>query len=104
MALQPWEARDTRGAPNLGEYLCQWTTWLDPIIEYFSTNLPKTTVIGLDDGHRPETRVIMDKHFHPGYLEVKTVTGDYYFKRGMYSRELRYCDSDDSDGSNAADG
>ena len=104
VALQPLAAGGTRGAPTLGEYLCQWTNWLDPIIEYFSIHLPKTTVIGLDDGRRAETRVIMNKHFHPGYLEVRTVTGDYHFERGMYSKELRYCDSDDSDESNAADG
>ena len=83
VALQPLAARGTHGAPTLGEYLCQWTTWLEPIIEYLSTNLPKTTVVGLDDGRRAETRVIMNKHFHLGYLEVRTVTGNYYLKRGI---------------------
>ena len=57
----------------------------------------KTTVVSLDDDSRTATRVIMDKYFDSGYLKVRTVTGDSYFERGLFSRKSRYWDSDDSD-------
>ena len=101
VALQPLAARGTGGVLALGEHLCQWTTWLEPIIEYLGTKLPKTTVVSLDDGRRAETRAIMDEHFYLGYLEVRTVTGNYYFERCISYRKPN---SDDSDERNAADG
>ena len=97
VAQQPLAAQGDHGAPTLEEDLCEWTTWLDPILKYFSTTLPKTTVVGLDDDGRAETRAMMDKHFDPGYLKVRTVTGDYCFERGTYSWESGYWDSDDRD-------
>ena len=104
VAQQPLVARGYPGAPNLKEDLREWITWLDPVLEYFSTNLPKTTVVSLDDDDHAETTAIMDKHFNSGYQKVKTITGDFCFERGQYSRESGYWDSDGRDGCNAADG
>lgn len=104
VAQQPLAARGYYGAPTLKEDLYEWTTWLDPILEYLSTNLPKTTIVGLDDDGHAETTAMMDKHFKPGYQKVKTITGDFCFERGRYSRESGYWDSDGRDGCNAADG
>ena len=104
VAQQPLAARGYYGAPTLEEELREWTIWLDPILKYFSTNLPKTTVIGLDDDGRAETTAMMDKHFGLGYQKVKTITGDFCFERGQYSRESGYWDSDGRDGCNFADG
>ncbi|MCJ1471126.1 hypothetical protein MMC07_009774 [Pseudocyphellaria aurata] len=104
VAQQPLVARGYDGAPTLEEDLCEWTIWLDPILKYFSANLPKTTVIDLDDDGRAETTTMMDEHFGPGYQKVRTITGDLCFERGQYSRESGYWDSDGLDGCNFADG
>ena len=55
-----------------------------------STNLPKTTAVGLDADGRAETLAMMDKHFDPSYQKVRTITGDLCFERGEYSRESGY--------------
>lgn len=104
VAQQPLAARGYYDAPTLEEDLCKWTTWLDPILKYFSKNLPKTTAVGLDDDCRAETAAMMDKYFDPGYQKVRTITGDFCFERGQYSRESGYWDSDGRDGCNFADG
>lgn len=104
VAQQPLTAGGYFGAPTLEEDLCEWTSWLDPILKYFSTNLPKTTAVGLDDDDRAETTAMMDKYFDSGYQKVRTITGDYCFERGQYSRESGYWDSDGRDGCNFADG
>ena len=104
VAQQPLAARGYYGAPTLKEDMREWTTWLDPILKYFSTNLPKTTVVGLDDDDRAETTAMMDKHFDPGYQKSRSITRDFCFERGRYSRESGYWDSDGRDGCNAADG
>jgi hypothetical protein len=104
VAQQPLAARGYYDAPTLEEDLFEWTTWLDPILKFFSTNLPKTTAVGLDDDGRAETTAIMDTHFDPGYQKVRTITGDFCFERGQYSRESGYWDSDGRDGCNFADG
>jgi hypothetical protein len=104
VAQQPLAARGYHDAPTLKEDLFEWTTWLDPILEFFSKNLPKTTAIGLDDDGRVETTAMMDKHFGSGYQKVRTITGDFCFERGQYSRESGYWDSDGRDGCNFADG
>ena len=104
VAQQPLAAGGYYNAPTLEEDLCEWTTWLDPILKYFSTNLPKTTAVGIDDDDRAETTAMMDKHFGPGYQKVRTITGDFCFERGQYSRESEYWDSDCRDGCNFADG
>ena len=104
VAQQPLAARGYPGAPSLKEDLRKWTTWLDPVLEYFSTNLPKTTVVGLDDAGHAETTAMMNRYFDSGYQKVRTITGDLYFERGQYSRESGYWDSDGRDGCNAADG
>ena len=83
--------------PLAREDLCQWATWLDPILKYFSTNIPKTRFVGIDDDGRAETRAMMDKYFDPCYLKVRTVTGDSCFQRRSLSRKSGYWDSDDSD-------
>lgn len=57
-------------APTLEEDSCDWTTWLDPILKYFSTNLPKTTAVSLDDDGHAETSSMMDKHFDPNHWEL----------------------------------
>ncbi len=41
VAQQPLAARGYYDAPTREEDLCEWTTWLDPILKYFSTDLPK---------------------------------------------------------------
>ena len=104
VAQQPLAARGYPGAPSLKEDLRKWTTWLDPVLKYFSTNLPKTTVVGLDDDGHAETTAMMDKYFDSDYQKVRTITGDFCFERGQYSRESGYWDSDGRDGCNAADG
>lgn len=104
VAQQPLAARGYYGAPTHEEDLCEWTTWLDPILKYFSTNLSKTTTVSLDDDGHAETTAMMDKHFDPGYQKVRTITGDLCFERGQYSRESGYWDSDGRDGCNFADG
>ena len=104
VAQQPLAARGYYGAPTLEEDLRKWTTWLDPILKYFSTNLPNTTAVGLDDDGRAETTAMMDKHYGSGYQKVRTFTGDFCFERGQYSRESGYWDSDGGDGCNFADG
>jgi len=104
VAQQPLAARGYHDAPTIVEDLFEWTTWLDPILEFFSTNLPKTTAVGLGDDGRAETTAMMDKHFGSGYQNVRTITGDFCFERGQYSRESRYWDSDGRDGCNFADG
>ena len=78
----PLADRDDNIDPKLQGYLGEWTTWLDPILKYFSTNLPKTTVVSVDDDGHVETRAMMDKHFGFGYQRVRTTTGDFYFGRG----------------------
>ena len=87
VAQQPLAARGYSGAPTLEQDLHEWTTWLDPILKCFSTNLPKTTIVSLDDDGCAETTAMMDKHFNTGYQKVKTITGDICFERGQYSRE-----------------
>ena len=104
VAQRPLAARGYYNAPTLEEDLCKWTTWLDPILKYFSTHLPKTTVVGLDADGRAETTAMLDKHFDSGYQTVGTITGDLCFERGRYSRESGYWDSDGCDGCNFADG
>ena len=104
VAQQPLAAQGYYNAPTLEEDLCKWTTWLDPILKYFSTHLPKTTPVGLDADGRAETTAMMDKHFDSGYQKVRTITGDLCFERGRYSRESGYWDSDGRDGCNFADG
>lgn len=95
VAEQPSAARGYYNAPSLEQKLCEWTTWLDPILEYFSVNLPKTTVVSLDADGRAETTAMMDKHFDSGYQKVTTVTGDSCFQRGQYSLQSGYGDNDD---------
>jgi hypothetical protein len=104
VAQQPLAARSYYDAPTLEELLCEWTTWLDPILKYFSKNLPRTTAVGLDDDGRAETTAMMDRYFDPGYQKVRTITGDFCFERGQYSRESGYWDSDGRDGCSFADG
>ena len=104
VAQQPLATRRYYDAPTLEEDLCEWTTWLDPILKYFSTHLPKTTAVGLDADGRAETTAMMDKHFASGYQKARTLTGDLCFERGRYSRESGYWDSDGRDGCNFADG
>ena len=95
VAQQPLVARDQLNAPTLEPELCEWTTWLDPVLEYFRATLPKTTAVSLDNDDHAETTAMMDKHFGSGYQKVKTITGDLCFKRGEYSRESGYWDDDD---------
>ena len=97
VAQQPLVARGYYNAPTLEEELCEWTTWLDPILEYFSTALPTTTAIGLDGDGRAETTAMMDKHFASGHQKFRTITGDFCIERGQYSRESGYWDSDGRD-------
>lgn len=104
VAQQPLAARVYYNAPTLEEDLCKWTTWLNPILDYFSTNLPKTTAVGLDDDGCAETTAMMEKHFGPSYQKVRTITGDLCFERGQFSRESGYWDSDGRNGCNFADG
>ena len=85
VAQQPLAARGDDGAPTLEEDLCEWTTWLDPMLKYFSTKLSKTTVVSIDDDGRAETTAMMDKYFDSGYQKVRTETGDVCFERGQYS-------------------
>ncbi|KAG6993940.1 hypothetical protein G7Y79_00049g085000 [Physcia stellaris] len=84
VAHQPLTAEGYYGASTLEQDLREWTVWLDPILKYFSRNLPKTTAVGLDDDDHAETTAVMDKHFDSGYQKVRTITGDSYFQRGQY--------------------
>ena len=84
VAEPPLTARGYFGAPTFEEDLCPWTSRLDPILKCFSTNLPKTTAVGLDDDDRAETTAMMDKYFDSGYQKVRTVTGDHCFEQGQY--------------------
>lgn len=104
VAQQPLEASRDYGAPAFEEEMHKWTTWLEPILQFFSTNLSERTVIGLDADERVETTVLMDKHFAGRYQPVKTLTGDFCFERGRFSPESGYCDSDGCDGCNFAGG
>jgi hypothetical protein len=104
VAQQPLAARGYYNAPTLEEDLCEWTTWLDPILKYFSMHLLKTTAVGLDADGRAETTAIMNKLFNSYYQKVRTITGDLCFERGQYLRESRYWDSDGRDWCNFTDG
>lgn len=104
VAQQPLVASGYYGAPTLEEDLREWCTWLDPILQYFSANIQKTTAVSLDDDNRSETTAMVTRHFGDSYQKVRTDTGDHCFERGRYSRESGYWDSDSRDGCNFADG
>ena len=91
-------------APTLEEDMRKWITWLNPILKYFKTNLPETTVVSLDADDRAATTAMMDEHFGPNYQKIITGIGDLHFKRGRYSVESGYWDDDGLDGCNFADG
>ena len=80
---------------NLEEDVGVWMDWLDPILRYFGENLPKTTVISLDDDDHAQTTATMEKHFIHGFQKFKTGTGDFYFKRGQFAMETGYWDTDE---------
>ncbi|CAF9933908.1 MAG: hypothetical protein HETSPECPRED_009045 [Heterodermia speciosa] len=101
---QPLVARQYLDAPTLEQELCKWTTWLDPVLEYFSAVLPKTTAINLDNDDHAETTAMMDKHFGSGYQKVRTITGDLCFMRRQYLWGSEHWDDDDFNGYNFADG
>ncbi|KAL8786242.1 MAG: hypothetical protein Q9195_008298 [Heterodermia aff. obscurata] len=67
VALQPLRARTYFNVPTLEEELWEWTTWLDPVLEYFRANLSKTTAIEFDADGGAETTAIMDKYFGSAY-------------------------------------
>ena len=104
VAQQPLAAGGYYNAPTLAEDLCNWTSQLNPILNYFSANVPKTAAVSLDGNDCAETTAIMDKYFGLRYKKVRTITGDFYFKRGKYSMESGYWDDDGRDGCNFADG
>ena len=97
VAQQPLAAGGYWKAPTLEEDLCEWTTWLDPILKCLGTHLPKTTAVSLDDDGHVETTAMMHKYFNNNYQKVMTITGDFCFERGQYSRESRDWDSDYGD-------
>ncbi|RMD41159.1 hypothetical protein DV735_g4001, partial [Chaetothyriales sp. CBS 134920] len=88
---QPLKARRPhRDGPTLEQDLVKWTAWLGPILEFFSTTLPETAVVSLDDDGHVETTAVIDAHFGRPYQHVRTETGDACFKRGRYAKESRF--------------
>lgn len=73
---------------------CAWIYCMDPIMEYFSTNLPKTTAVFLDDDNRADTTALMNKHFGPDHQKVRTTYEEYCFDLKRYISEIGYCDGD----------
>lgn len=92
VAQQPLALRDEYvgyfQGPTLEEQLASWTTWLDPILEYFSIHLSKATVVGLDADDCAETTTMMDKHFGSGYQKVRTPDEDLCFEQGAIFKEI----------------
>lgn len=70
VAQQPLAHRGYYGpsfeAPTFEEQLDNWTAWLDPVLEYFSTHISKETVVSVDADNLPETTAVMDRHFSSG--------------------------------------
>lgn len=94
VAQQPLEARGYFGAPTFTEDMDEWLAWLGPILENLSKAVSGYTCIGLDADESLETTALMDRYFAARYQNVKTRTGDLCFKRGIFSLQSGYWDSD----------
>ena len=81
VAMQPIGLRPDQDI--VGE-VHDYIAWLDPTLELFSKNLPKTAAVFLDNDEHSETTALMDKHFPSRYEKVTTVTGDRLFERGLF--------------------
>lgn len=91
VAQQPSQAQGKYNALTFEEDMREWTAWLEPILQYISANVLKTTVISLDADGGVETTALMGRYF-AGYKVVETSTGDLLFKRGEYSLGSGYWD------------
>ncbi|KAI4192572.1 MAG: hypothetical protein LQ350_008619 [Teloschistes chrysophthalmus] len=80
---QPW---DRAG------YWRGWNTWLDPVLEYLSANLSKTTAVSIDDDGRAETLALVAKHFGPDFKRGRTVTGDFFFAPRWFNPDPKDCE------------
>ncbi len=51
----------------------------------------------MDDDDRKETSTLMRECLPSGYRKVRTLAGDFCFRRNDYSEESGYWDDDDDD-------
>ncbi|KAI0845415.1 hypothetical protein F5Y00DRAFT_246510 [Daldinia vernicosa] len=94
---QPWKARehyDSSGSKEFRNYveedLRKWLVWLEPILQYFATNISDRTTVSIDDNELAETSEIVHKCFRAGYQRVQTEIGDVIFERALPSEESDY--------------
>ncbi|KAI1654303.1 hypothetical protein F4813DRAFT_371333 [Daldinia decipiens] len=95
---QPWKARghyDSSGSKDkfqncIDEELQRWLVWLEPILQYFASNISERTTVSIDDNELAETSEVVHKCFRAGYQKVQTEIGDRIFERALPSEDDDY--------------
>ncbi|KAI9170661.1 hypothetical protein HJFPF1_00131 [Paramyrothecium foliicola] len=84
---QPLTARKHIGAPSLEADMRQWTSWLDPLLEYLAAHISKSIVIEIDCDERLDTTELLQKHLGSRLRNVQTPTGDRLFGRSTSAHD-----------------
>ena len=92
---QPLKQRTHFGSPSLEQDICQWASWLDPVLQYLAANVPESTQIELDGGNKAETQELVHKHLGGRYRNVRADTGSGMFEEPTSLQHTAYMDSQD---------
>ena len=94
VAQQPLQARTYYGAPTFEQDMQEWIGWLRVILQYITSQLPKSCVVEVDDDDQKETSAVMREFLPINYRKIQTLQGDLFFKRNDYIMESGYWDDD----------
>jgi len=82
---QPLEVRTFDNAPRLEQEMHKWLAWLKPVLEYVNQYVSSRATIEVDDNDMEETSELVKRCLPNGYRKVRTLAGDMWFMRGMFS-------------------
>ncbi|KAI4214025.1 MAG: hypothetical protein LQ351_003429 [Letrouitia transgressa] len=103
VAAQPSETRMYPNATSfsLEQEVEEWIKWLRGILQCTARQLPSSCIVEVDTSDREETSTLMKECLPSGYRNVQTCTGDWWFRRNVFSESpakglynIYYTDSD----------